>query len=155
MNEELIKRIDEWLAEILPDDLAELLQDCRAALTEMPRAVAYVDNSSLEELKRELCSGIMVGSFSERYNRTKPLYEAPHDTAALSRSSSETSSRYVPMTDDEAEFLDKVSANAEKAIYTEQGVIKPKQFARLRTIEVAVIRRAGLEVVCKQTENQK
>lgn len=39
MNEELIKRetlvrlINVWTDEILPDDLEELLQDCRAALS--------------------------------------------------------------------------------------------------------------------------
>ena len=39
MNDELIKRetlirrINEWTDEILPDDLLELLQDCRAALS--------------------------------------------------------------------------------------------------------------------------
>lgn len=33
MNDELIKRIDEWLNDELPGDLEELLQDCRDALS--------------------------------------------------------------------------------------------------------------------------
>ena len=50
MNEELIKRIDEWLAEILPDDLAELLQDCRAALSRkyVPMTEAEFDEISAQ-----------------------------------------------------------------------------------------------------------
>ena len=45
MNDELIKRetlvrqINEWTDEILPDDLLELLQDCRAALSSQSNSV--------------------------------------------------------------------------------------------------------------------
>lgn len=50
MSAELIKRIDEWLAEILPDDLAELLQDCRAALS---RKYVPMTDSEWAETMRE------------------------------------------------------------------------------------------------------
>ena len=90
MNDELIKRealvrrINEWTDEILPDDLLELLQDCRAALTK----------------------------------------------------------KYVPMTEDELGAIWENDKN-------------PSIVGALANIEAEVIRRAGLDVVCKQTENQK
>lgn len=41
-------------------------------------AVGYAAPSSLAELARGECSGIMVGTYnSERYDRTVPLYAAP------------------------------------------------------------------------------
>ena len=59
MNEELIKRIDEWLSEILPDDLAELLQDCRAALSRnyVPMTDESVDEilSEIDNIARNVC----------------------------------------------------------------------------------------------------
>ena len=78
--------------------------------------------------------------FALRFSGSEIVSDVLEDCrAALSK-------KYVPMTDDEAELLDEVSADSEKAIYTEQGVINPQPFARLRTIENVVIRRAGLEV---------
>lgn len=48
MNEELINRIDEWLAWILPDDLVEILQDCR---TEIERLTLSLKDSQALNLK--------------------------------------------------------------------------------------------------------
>lgn len=53
MNDELIKRealirrINEWTDEILPDDLVELLQDCRAALS---RKYVPMTDDEIEQL---------------------------------------------------------------------------------------------------------
>ena len=89
-----------------------------------------------EELIKRIDAYIDCDDVRERESETQLLEDC---RAALSR-------KYVPMTDDEAELLEEVSAYSEKAIYTEQGTIKPRAFARLRTIETVVIRRAGLEV---------
>ena len=38
MNDELIKRIDSWLNDYIPDDLSELLANCRAEIASLHEA---------------------------------------------------------------------------------------------------------------------
>lgn len=76
-REALIRRINEWTDEILPDDLVELLQDCRA---------------ELKRLATELKESRML---SLKLAQDRETQDA--EIERLSRSGSETSSRYVQM----------------------------------------------------------
>lgn len=40
------------------------------------KPVGYTAQSSLDDLAREECSGVIMGSYSERYHRTIPIYAA-------------------------------------------------------------------------------
>lgn len=135
MNKELIKRIDEYLVGFgLPcmesTDMAILLKDCRAEIERLT-----------EELKESRALGLKLAQ--DRETQDAENESLRDQNTALDEKLAEYSERkYVPMTDDELQD-----------VWIKSGDLNGTE--TMRMMESAVIRRAGLEVVCKQTEKQE
>ncbi len=78
--------VEQWRSEAVDSEDAPMdsrliairhANELAAALAASGEAVAWTQQSSLDELKAEKCSGISCGTYSERYGRTAPLYAAP------------------------------------------------------------------------------
>lgn len=131
MNDELIKRealikwIDEWTDEILPDDLVELLQDCRAEIKRLTK-----------ELKES--QALCLKFAQDRETQDAENESLRNKNTALGTKLAEYSERkYVPMTDKEL-----------KEWYANQPAHNPaiSIWFYEKELEAEVIRRAGLEV---------
>lgn len=47
------------------------------------KPIAFAPKQSLKDIEAGECSGTMVGAYSERYDRTEPLYREPDDTIQM------------------------------------------------------------------------
>lgn len=65
----------------LADDLCTAATQLRAAASEGGEAVGYTSESALRTLAAENASGVMFGTYSERYERTIPLFTHPPEVA--------------------------------------------------------------------------
>lgn len=132
MNDELIKRIDEWTDEILPDDLLELLQDCRAGIERLA-----------EELKESRALGLKLAQ--DRETQDAENESLRDQNTALDEKLAEYSERkYVPMTNYEIYKIWRKPLGNTKM--DEETWNSNATWRDERRIEAEVIRRAGLEV---------